>query len=84
VNGNEWVLEISVHNEVRIWQPDVVVVVECVEELEFTLVGVLEAWVKPLLLQKELHFIFLQNNKDMIMVMDHQIKVTNRQRVGQF
>jgi hypothetical protein len=50
VNGNERVLEISMHNEVCVWQPDVVVVVDCIEKLIFTLVGVLEAWVKPLLL----------------------------------
>jgi hypothetical protein len=66
VNRNEWVLEISMHNEVCVRQPDIVVVVDCIEELVFTLVGVFEAWVKPLLLQKELHFIFLQYNMYMI------------------
>jgi hypothetical protein len=50
VNRNEWVLEISMHNKVCVWQPDVVVVVDCIEKLIFTLVGVFEAWVKPLLL----------------------------------
>lgn len=72
MNGNEWILEVSVHNEVRVWQPDVVVVVDCIEKLVFALVGVLEAWVKPLLLQKELHFIFLQYNMQMTTVTNHQ------------
>jgi hypothetical protein len=74
MNRNEWILEISMHNEVRVWQPDVVVVVNCIEELIFTLVGVLEAWIKPLLLQKELHFILLQYNMHMIIVINYQIK----------
>jgi hypothetical protein len=63
VNRNEWILEISMHDKVCVWEPDVIVVVNCIEELIFAPVGVLEAWVKPLLLQKELHFIFLQHNK---------------------
>jgi hypothetical protein len=59
VNRNEWVLEIAMHDKVCVWQPDVCMVVNCIEKLVFTLVGVSEARVKPLLLQKELYFIFL-------------------------
>ena len=74
MNRNEWVLEIAVHDEVCVWQPDVFMVVNCVEKLVFTLVGVLETWVKPLLLQKELYFILLQHNKVKIITVNYQIQ----------
>jgi len=49
-------------------------VVNCVEKLVFTLVGVFETWVKPLLLQKELYFIFLQHNKVTIITVNYQLQ----------
>lgn len=40
VHGNERVLEVSVHDEVSVWQPDALVVVDGVEEGVATLVVV--------------------------------------------
>lgn len=59
VHRDERVLEVAVHDEVRVGQPDVAVVVDGVEEVVLAVVRVLQPGVQPLLLQQELHLVFL-------------------------
>lgn len=58
--GAESNLEVSMHDEVGVREPDILVVVDGVQEVVVRLVGVAQPRVVPLLLQKELHFVFLE------------------------
>lgn len=60
MHGDEGILEIPVHDEVRIRQPDVAVVMNRVQVVVLALVRVPKPWVVPLLLQQELYFVFLK------------------------
>lgn len=58
--GDEGIFEVSVHDEVSVWQPNVIVVVDGVEEFIPALVRITQPRIVPLLLQQELHLVFLQ------------------------
>lgn len=52
-------LEVTVHYEVGVRQPDVLVVVDSIQEVVMGLVGISQPGVVPLLLQQKLHLVFL-------------------------
>lgn len=51
VHRDDRVLEIPMHDEVGIWQPNILMMMDSVQELVLRLVGVAEPRVEPLLLQ---------------------------------
>jgi hypothetical protein len=60
VDRDEGILEVSVHDEVGIRQPDVTVVMDGVEKVVRGLVEILETRVVPLLLEEKFHLVFLK------------------------
>lgn len=59
VDRYERILKVAVHDEIRVRQPDVIVMVDGVQMVVLALRVVLQPWIVPLLLQQELHFVFL-------------------------
>ena len=62
VNRYERFFEVPMHDEVRVRQPDIIIMMDRVQVIVFAVFGVCQSSVKPLLLQQEFHFIFLQRN----------------------
>lgn len=60
----EGILEVAVHDEVRVREPDVLVMVDGVEELVARSVAVAQPRVVPLLLQQELDLVFLRPDRE--------------------
>lgn len=50
MHGDQGILEVPVHDEVRVRQPDVAVVVDRVQVVVLTLIRVPQPWIVPLLL----------------------------------
>lgn len=63
VNRYERVFEISVHDEIRVRQPNIIVVVDGVQVVVLALIRISQPGIVPLLLQKEFYFVFLQLKK---------------------
>lgn len=52
-------LEVTMHDEVGVRQPDVLVMMYSIQEVVMGLVGIAQPRVVPLLLQQKLHLVFL-------------------------
>lgn len=50
VHGDKGILEISMHDEVGVRQPDVFIVMDCIEVIVSALIGITQSRVNPLLL----------------------------------
>lgn len=57
------ILEIAMHNKIRIRRPDAIMMMQGVQEVVMRLIAILQSRVGPLLIQQELHLVFLQSER---------------------
>jgi len=64
VHGVKWLLEVAMHDEISVGQPDFPMMVERIQVIIAGLVVVPQSRVIPLLLKKKLHFVFLEQKEN--------------------
>lgn len=59
MHGHNRLLKVAVHDEVRVGQPDVLVMVDGIQVFVLRVIVIAQPRIVPLLLQQELHLVFL-------------------------
>jgi len=54
------ILEIAMHNEIRIRRPDAVMMMQSIQEVVMRLIAILQSRIVPLLVKQKFHLVFLQ------------------------
>lgn len=60
MHRHDGLLEVAVHDKIRVGQPDILMVVNGVQILVLRVIVVAQTWIVPLLLQQKLHLVFLR------------------------
>jgi hypothetical protein len=55
------IFEITMHDKVRVGEPNILMMVNGVEKFIFRLIRIPQSWIEPLLLEQKFHFVFLDD-----------------------